>query len=44
MNLTVTRETAALNDPSAVESLLAPLPTPQLVRANLANVGDAARP
>jgi len=44
MNLSVTRATAALDDPEAVETLLAPLPNPLLVRGNLANITGAARP
>lgn len=43
MNLTVTRATAALDDPQAVDSLLADLPAPHFVRGYLANVRDIAR-
>jgi hypothetical protein len=43
MNLSVTRATAALDDPAAVESLLAVLPAAQYVRAHLAGVRDDAR-
>jgi len=43
MNLSISRETAALDDPAAVDSLLAPLPTPPVVRAYLAKITGEAR-
>jgi hypothetical protein len=40
MNLSISRETAALDDAASVKSLLSVLPVPHLVRAHLARVRE----